>query len=46
VADGVWAAGDCTGVMLFTHAAKYQARVALADMRGRPARADYRAIPG
>jgi len=45
VADGVWAAGDCTGVMLFTHAAKYQARVALADMRGRPARADYRAIP-
>jgi pyruvate/2-oxoglutarate dehydrogenase complex dihydrolipoamide dehydrogenase (E3) component len=45
VTDGVWAAGDCTGVMLFTHAAKYQARVALADMRGRPARADYRAIP-
>jgi pyruvate/2-oxoglutarate dehydrogenase complex dihydrolipoamide dehydrogenase (E3) component len=26
VADGVWAAGDCTGVMLFTHLAKYQAR--------------------
>ncbi len=38
VADGVWAAGDCTGVMLFTHLAKYQARVAMADMRG-PARA-------
>jgi dihydrolipoamide dehydrogenase len=45
VADGVWAAGDCTGVMLFTHMAKYQARVAMADMRGRPVRADYRAIP-
>ena len=45
VADGVWAAGDCTGVMLFTHLAKYQARVALAGMRGRPATADYRAIP-
>ncbi len=45
VADGVWAAGDCTGVMLFTHLAKYQARVALADMRGRPTTADYRAIP-
>jgi dihydrolipoamide dehydrogenase len=31
--------------MLFTHLAKYQARVAMADMRGRPVRADYRAIP-
>ncbi|MGI8713612.1 MAG: dihydrolipoyl dehydrogenase family protein [Solirubrobacteraceae bacterium] len=45
VADGVWAAGDCTGVMLFTHLAKYQARVAIADMLGRPVTADYRAIP-
>ena len=45
VTDGVWAAGDCTGVMLFTHLAKYQARVARADMRGRPVAADYRAIP-
>ena len=45
VAEDVWAAGDCTGVMLFTHLAKYQARIALAAMRGRPCRADYRAIP-
>jgi len=45
VVDGVWAAGDCTGVMLFTHLAKYQARVAMADMAGRPVAADYRAIP-
>jgi pyruvate/2-oxoglutarate dehydrogenase complex dihydrolipoamide dehydrogenase (E3) component len=45
VAEGVWAAGDCTGVALFTHLAKYQARVALAEMRGRPVKADYRAIP-
>ncbi len=45
VADGVWAAGDCTGVMLFTHLAKYQARIAMADMAGRPVAADYRAIP-
>jgi dihydrolipoamide dehydrogenase len=45
VTDGVWAAGDCTGVMLFTHLAKYQARVAMADMAGRPVTADYRAIP-
>ena len=45
VSDGVWAAGDCTHTMLFTHVAKYQARVALADMLGRPVTADYRAIP-
>jgi pyruvate/2-oxoglutarate dehydrogenase complex dihydrolipoamide dehydrogenase (E3) component len=45
VADGVWACGDCTGVALFTHVAKYQARIAMADMAGRPRDADYRAIP-
>jgi dihydrolipoamide dehydrogenase len=45
VADGVWAAGDCTGTLQFTHVAKYQARVAMADMMGRPVSADYRAIP-
>jgi dihydrolipoamide dehydrogenase len=45
VADGVWAAGDCTGVMQFTHVAKYQARLAMADMLGHPVTADYRAIP-
>jgi dihydrolipoamide dehydrogenase len=45
VADGVWAAGDCTAVALFTHLAKYQARVAMADMAGRPVDADYRAVP-
>jgi pyruvate/2-oxoglutarate dehydrogenase complex dihydrolipoamide dehydrogenase (E3) component len=45
VADGVWAAGDCTGVAMFTHVAKYQARIAVADMLGRPVDADYRAIP-
>jgi pyruvate/2-oxoglutarate dehydrogenase complex dihydrolipoamide dehydrogenase (E3) component len=45
VADGVWACGDCTGVALFTHLAKYQARIAMADMAGHPRPADYRAIP-
>jgi pyruvate/2-oxoglutarate dehydrogenase complex dihydrolipoamide dehydrogenase (E3) component len=45
VTDGVWACGDCTGVALFTHVAKYQARIAIADMAGRPREADYRAIP-
>jgi pyruvate/2-oxoglutarate dehydrogenase complex dihydrolipoamide dehydrogenase (E3) component len=42
---GVWAIGDVTGVMTFTHVAKYQARVACADIFGAPARADYSAIP-
>jgi pyruvate/2-oxoglutarate dehydrogenase complex dihydrolipoamide dehydrogenase (E3) component len=43
--ENVWAIGDVTGVALFTHVGKYQARVAASDMAGRPARADYRAIP-
>jgi pyruvate/2-oxoglutarate dehydrogenase complex dihydrolipoamide dehydrogenase (E3) component len=45
VTDGVWACGDCTGQALFTHVAKYQARIAMADMAGHPREADYRAIP-
>lgn len=44
-ADGVWAIGDVTGVAMFTHVAKYQARIACLDIQGRPARADYRAVP-
>lgn len=44
-ADGVWAIGDCTGIALFTHVGKYQARVAAANVAGRDAVADYRAIP-
>jgi dihydrolipoamide dehydrogenase len=44
-AENVWAIGDVTGVALFTHVGKYQARVAAADMCGRDAKADYRAIP-
>ncbi|TMJ96407.1 MAG: NAD(P)/FAD-dependent oxidoreductase [Actinobacteria bacterium] len=43
--ENVWAAGDVTGVALFTHVGKYQARVAAAGVAGREARADYRAIP-
>jgi pyruvate/2-oxoglutarate dehydrogenase complex dihydrolipoamide dehydrogenase (E3) component len=44
-ADGVWAIGDVSGVALLTHVGKYQARVAAANVAGRDARADYRAIP-
>jgi pyruvate/2-oxoglutarate dehydrogenase complex dihydrolipoamide dehydrogenase (E3) component len=44
-ADGVWAIGDVAGIMPFTHVGKYQARIAAADILGRDARADYRAIP-
>ena len=43
--ENVWAIGDVTGVALFTHVGKYQARVAAADMAGKSAKADYRAIP-
>jgi pyruvate/2-oxoglutarate dehydrogenase complex dihydrolipoamide dehydrogenase (E3) component len=43
--DRVWAAGDVTGVGLFTHVGKYQARVAARNVAGGDARADYRAIP-
>ena len=44
-AEHVWAAGDVTGVALFTHVGKYQARVAAANVLGGDRRADYRAIP-
>ncbi|HMC53267.1 MAG TPA: NAD(P)/FAD-dependent oxidoreductase, partial [Acidimicrobiales bacterium] len=45
-APGVWAVGDITGAGAFTHVAMYQARIAIADILGRPhAPADYRALP-
>jgi dihydrolipoamide dehydrogenase len=43
--ENVWAIGDVTGVMPFTHVGKYQARIACADILGNTARADYDAIP-
>jgi pyruvate/2-oxoglutarate dehydrogenase complex dihydrolipoamide dehydrogenase (E3) component len=44
-APGIWAAGDVTGVALFTHVGKYQGRIAAANVAGRERKADYRAIP-
>jgi dihydrolipoamide dehydrogenase len=43
--EGIWAIGDITGVMPFTHVAMYQARVACADITGASVQADYGAIP-
>ena len=39
VADGVWAVGDVTGVALFPHVAKYQARVVADNILDPPRRA-------
>ncbi|HET9123425.1 MAG TPA: NAD(P)/FAD-dependent oxidoreductase [Solirubrobacteraceae bacterium] len=44
-AEGVWAIGDVTGVMPFTHVGMYQGRIACADIAGQTAHADYTAIP-
>jgi dihydrolipoamide dehydrogenase len=43
--EGVWAVGDVTGVAMFTHVGKYQGRIAAMDIVGKPANADYRAVP-
>jgi pyruvate/2-oxoglutarate dehydrogenase complex dihydrolipoamide dehydrogenase (E3) component len=45
VRDGLWATGDVTGVALFTHVAKYQARVLADNILGRERRANYRGVP-
>lgn len=43
--DGLWAIGDVNGVLPFTHAAKYQARVAASNIIGKERHADYSGIP-
>lgn len=44
-AEGVWAVGDVTGVMPFTHVAKYMGRVVADNILGRPRTARYDGIP-
>jgi dihydrolipoamide dehydrogenase len=42
---GLWAAGDVTGVALFTHVATYQGRVVADNILGRDHRASYEGMP-
>jgi pyruvate/2-oxoglutarate dehydrogenase complex dihydrolipoamide dehydrogenase (E3) component len=44
-APSVWAAGDATGELLFTHVANYEARVVVDAITGRPRPRDYRVVP-
>ena len=43
--EGIWAVGDATGKLLFTHVAQYQGRVAAANIMGEDRRASYDGVP-
>jgi dihydrolipoamide dehydrogenase len=43
--ERLWAIGDVTGVMLFTHVGKYQGEVVADNILGHPREASYEAIP-
>lgn len=43
--DGIWAVGDVTGVLPFTHVAKYQGRIVADAILGRARPARYDGIP-
>jgi pyruvate/2-oxoglutarate dehydrogenase complex dihydrolipoamide dehydrogenase (E3) component len=42
---GIWAAGDATGDLLFTHVGTYEAELVVKDILGRPEPRDYRVVP-
>ena len=44
-AEGVWAAGDATGELLFTHVGTYEAELVVDDILGSPRERDYRVVP-
>ena len=44
-APDVWAAGDVTGDLLFTHVGNYEAEIVANDILGRPEPRDYRVVP-
>jgi pyruvate/2-oxoglutarate dehydrogenase complex dihydrolipoamide dehydrogenase (E3) component len=41
----VWAGGDATGELLFTHVGTYEAQVVVDDLLGTPRPRDYRVVP-
>ncbi|HVH53464.1 MAG TPA: NAD(P)/FAD-dependent oxidoreductase, partial [Actinomycetota bacterium] len=43
--DHVWAAGDATGELLFTHVGTYEADLVVDDILGKPRLRDYRVVP-
>jgi len=43
--DGIYAAGDVTGLYPFTHVAAYQARIAANNATGKRSKCDYRVVP-
>jgi pyruvate/2-oxoglutarate dehydrogenase complex dihydrolipoamide dehydrogenase (E3) component len=44
-APNVWAAGDATGELLFTHVGSYEAELVVDDVLGVPRDRDYRVVP-
>jgi dihydrolipoamide dehydrogenase len=45
VADRLWALGDVTGLLAFTHVGKYQGEIVAANLTGEPREAHYDAVP-
>jgi pyruvate/2-oxoglutarate dehydrogenase complex dihydrolipoamide dehydrogenase (E3) component len=44
-AEHIWAVGDVTGALLFTHVANYEAGIVVDALTGHPRRRDYRVVP-